>query len=126
MSYEHLPLEFLNKEVVALGNWWQCSTNGFIGDIRWNKETARGFCQVKPEPGSKLRAKCMMRNQDRFLTEPVKEKTGIDLIFDNRDAILEEKARNDAQDDRLQALEHNVEVLMNHLPGYRPDSTDFA
>jgi hypothetical protein len=39
--------------------------------------------------------------------------------------VIEEKARNDTQDDRLQALEHSVEVLMNHLPGYSSDSTDF-
>ena len=118
-------MSLIGKEVIADGNWRQCGTAGFIGDIKRKKKTARGYCKVKPEPGSKLVLRCLMHNQDRGLCTIVKESTGIDLILDNRDAVIEEKARNDTQDDRLQALEHSVEVLMNHLPGYSSDSTDF-
>ena len=70
----------------------------------------------------KLKFKDLMRNQDRGVCILLKEFTGADLMLENRDAVLEEKQRNDIQDDRIQALEHNIEVLMNHLPGYRSDS----
>lgn len=122
MSYEEFPLEFLSQEVLAEGDWRPCSTAGFFGDVKWEGKIARGWCEEKPEPGSKLKFKDLMRNQDRGICILLKEFTGADLMLENRDAVLEEKQRNDTQDDRIQALEHNVEVLMNHLPGHRSDS----
>ena len=122
MSFEKFPLEFLCQEVLAEGYWRPCSTAGFFGDVKWEGKIARGWCEEKSEPGSKLKFKDLMRNQDRGVCILLKEFTGADLMLENRDAVLEEKQRNDIQDDRIQALEHNVEVLMNHLPGYRSDS----
>ena len=122
MSYERIPLEFLNKEGHAEWDWWKASTSGFIGDFKWEDKIARGWCEKKPEPGSKLKFDRLMGNQDRGVCILIKEFTGADLMLENRNAVLEEKQRNDIQDDRIQALEHNVEVLMNHLPGYRSDS----
>lgn len=119
MNTEPLPLEILNQEVIAEGVWWQCSTSGFIGDIKHKTKTARGFCKVKPDPGTKLIAKCMMRNQDRFITEPVPEHTGFDVILENRDAVLAEKVRNDLQDDEIRTLRHDVDRLLEELPGHR-------
>ena len=121
---------------MAEGDWRPCSTAGFFGDVKWEGKIARGWCEEKPDPGSKLKFKDLMRNQDRGICILLKEFTGADLMLENRNALLEEKQRNDIQDDRtqalehnndiqddrIQALEHNVEVLMNHLPGYRSDS----
>ena len=115
MSYEALPLDVLNQEVVAVGKWWQCSTSGFIGDFQGKGKTLRGFCKVKPEPGAKLVAKCLMANQDRFITEPVPEFTAIDVMLENRDAVLEEKARNDTQDELIAQLRHDVDRLFDEL-----------
>lgn len=122
MSYEELPLELISQEVVAEGDWRPCRTSGFFGDVKWKQKTARGWCEVKPEPGQKLIFKDLMRNQDRGICILLKEFTGADFMLETCDAVLEEKQRNDIQDDRIQALEHNVEVLMSHLPGHRSDS----
>ena len=89
-------MSLFGKEVVADGDWRPCGTAEFFGDVKRNQD--RGFCTV------------------------VKEHTAIDVILDNRAAVTEEKRRNDIQDDRIQALEHNVEVLMSHLPGHCSDS----
>lgn len=112
-------LSLLGHEVIAEGEWRPCGTKGFFGDIKRKTKTARGYCKVKPEPGAKLICESLMSNQDRAFCKVKQEFSGIDVILDNRDAVIAEKARNDIQDERIQALEHEVMVLMNHLPGHR-------
>ena len=119
MSYEDFPLEFISQEVLTEGDWRPCSTSGFFGDVKWNEKIARGWCEEKPGPGSKLKFKDLMRNQDRGICTLIKEFTGADLMLENRDAVLAEKARNDDQDDEIRALRHDVNRLLDELPGNR-------
>ena len=121
MSFEKFPLEFLCQEVLAEGDWRPCSTAGFFSDVKWEGKIARGWCEEKPEPGSKLKFKDLMRNQDRGICILLKEFTGADLMLENRDAVLEEKQRNDVQDDLIRELRHDVDRLMNGEGGYRSD-----
>jgi len=93
MSYEEFPLEFLSQEDLAEGDWRPCKTSGFFGDVKWESKIARGWCEEKPEPGSKLKFKDLMRNQDRGICILLKEFTGADLVLENRDAVVDLDAR---------------------------------
>ena len=122
MSYEEFPLKFLSQEVLAEGDWRPCKTAGFFGDVKWEGKIARGWCEEKPEPGSKLKFKDLMRNQDRGICILLKEFTGADLVLENRDAVVDLDARVRALEERMQGCEHNDEVLFSHLPGHRSNS----
>jgi hypothetical protein len=58
-------MSLIGKEVIADGNWRPSGTSGFIGDIKRKKKTARGYCKVKPEPGSKLVFRCIIHKAGR-------------------------------------------------------------